>query len=57
MKDFSASAQLLDHYITAALAISCAAKKRREEGDEEGANKAIKTSTRYMMKVRLMQEA
>ena len=56
MKDFPASAQLLDHYITAALAISCAAKKRLEEGDEEGAKKAIKTSTRYMMKVRLMQE-
>ena len=57
MKDLPASAQLLDHYITAALAISCAAKKRREEGDEEGAQKAIKTSSRYMMKVRLLQEA
>ena len=56
LKDLPASAQLLDHYITVALVISRAAKKRREEVDEEGSQNAINTTSRYMMKFRLLQE-
>lgn len=56
-KELPTEAKLLDHYITAAIQISRVAYKRRADEDEEGAKKAIKASSSYMMKARLLQEA
>ena len=56
-KELPATAQLMDHYISCALATAKLSKSKREAGDEERATRLKNISAKYMIKVRMLQDS
>ncbi len=57
VSDLSASAQLIDLYVTRALRYARVSRSGKEEGNLEKQQVAMKISARYMNKVRLLQDS
>ena len=54
-RELPATASLLDHYISCALATAKLSKSKRDEGDNERATRLKNISTKYMTKARMLQ--